>query len=69
LDIPVPVEGLGRRLELMRAWCRDNVAAGDWGERSHSAPSTGEAPTRYARFCFMDRAKAETFGTLWADQI
>jgi hypothetical protein len=53
----------------MRAWCRDNVAAGDWGERSHSAPSTGEAPTRYARFCFMDRAKAETFGTLWADQI
>jgi hypothetical protein len=69
VDVPVPVEGLRHRLELMRAWCRDNVATGAWQERSHSVPAIGEAPTRYVRFCFIDRAGAETFGRTWADPM
>jgi hypothetical protein len=56
IDIAVPVDGLGRRLQLMHEWCHDNVAADDWEEHGHSVPTLGEAPTQYARFCFMREA-------------
>jgi hypothetical protein len=65
VDVPVPVEGLGERLHLMRDWCYDNVAAGDWDEHEHSVPTLGEAPTQYARFYFMRKADAEAFRKQW----
>jgi|GEM_PF-7090504 len=62
VDIPVPPEGLGRRINEMVAWCKENVA--QWESHGRS-----EGLQDFARFYFMDAKTAEFFATRWGGQI
>ena len=61
IDIPVPP-----RLPEMYAWCRENVAAGQWAEHSHQVRRKGERPLDFARWYFANEADAEAFRLQWA---
>jgi len=59
VDIPVPSEGLGRRINEMVSWCKENAGKG----REMHGHSVGLQD--YARFYFMDERGAETFRQRW----
>ena len=65
IDVPVPPDGFGRRLPEMYAWCRENVAAGQWAEHSHQVRRKGARPLDFARWYFANEADAEAFRKRW----
>ena len=66
VDIPVPAEGgLGKRLDDMIVWCRDNLAADDWAQFGHSEHEPGQVPRDFVRFRFLDEGAAERFRDRW----
>ncbi len=65
VDIPVPDDGLGRRLDTMLAWCRENMEAGEWAQHGHTEYQPPELPTHVARFYFMEAKVADTFRQSW----
>ncbi len=67
VDVPVPGDGLGRRLTDMLDWCREHVAADTWGQHHHSERRKGEAPRDFARFYFVTEKDAEAFRREWSD--
>ena len=44
VDVPVPGDGLGLRLNEMMAWCR--VHAGEWDRHGHTEPGDPGKPRR-----------------------
>ena len=65
VDIPVPDDGLGRRLDAMLAWCRENMEAGDWTQHGHTERQPPELPTHVARFYFAEAGMVEAFRQRW----
>lgn len=65
IDVPVPPEGLGRRLSEMLAWCRDNVAALAWDEHGRIGRREDLSQVELARFYFMNGTDAEAFKRTW----
>jgi len=63
--IPVPGNGLGRRLTTMLDWRHANVAAGEWAEHGHQVRKKGEPPLDFARWYSMSDADAEAFKNRW----
>lgn len=43
VDVPIPVGGLGNRLNDMLAWCRANIAASEWEQHGHSEKQPGRS--------------------------
>jgi hypothetical protein len=68
VDILVPEDGLGQRLNEMHAWCGENVERGAWAQHGYREPlRDGLVPRDYARFCFIDGARAEAFRQQWSE--
>ena len=66
VDIPVQAEGgLGKRLDDMIAWCRDNLATDAWAQFGHAEHEPGQAPRDFVRFLFLDEGAAERFQERW----
>ena len=65
VDVPVPPDGLGNRLNEMLAWCRANIAAGAWELHGHSEKALGQVPLDFARFCFGTEADLDLFSWRW----
>lgn len=65
VDVPVPTGGLGNRLNEMLAWCRVNIAAGEWEQHGASTKEPGQIAVDYARFYFMTEADAGLFRWRW----
>jgi hypothetical protein len=59
VDVRVPREGLGRRLDDMVLWC-DEHSAGAWDSFEHRP-----GYRRYLRFYFVDEALASRFAAEW----
>jgi hypothetical protein len=68
VDIPVPLGGLGNRLNEMLVWCRANIAAGEWDQHGRSEKALGQVPIDFARFYFMTGADADLFRWRWLKQ-
>jgi hypothetical protein len=65
VDITVPPDGLGRRLDAMLVWCRENLEAGDWAKHGHSEHVPPSLPSHIARFYFAEAGTAEAFRRRW----
>ena len=65
VDIPIPMFGLGNRLNEMLQWCRVNFGAGDWAEHNHSERPISGARADFARFYFLNEADADAFRQQW----
>lgn len=64
----MPSMGLGGRLNEMHAWCRKNIAAGQWeqhGHRDNEQRDDRGIPIDFARFYFVSEADAEAFRRRW----
>ena len=61
VDVPVPGNGLGRRLTEMHDWCAANVAAGTWAQHGHQERRKGGIPVDFVRFYFANEHDAESF--------
>jgi hypothetical protein len=62
VDIPIPLVGLGNRLNVMLQWCRVIVGSGDWAEHTHSEWPIGKSRADCVRFCFTN---AQAFRRQW----
>ena len=61
VDVPVPPEGFGNRINEMVAWCRDNIQPDGWENHGHSEKRPGEIARDFARFYFANAANADIF--------
>ena len=61
VDVLVPPDGLGRRLDAMLTWCRETLEAGDWAEHGHTEHRPPSLPSHLARFYFAEVGTAEAF--------
>jgi hypothetical protein len=59
VDVNVPAEGLGRRVDDMVLWC-DEHSSGAWDSYDHRSGRRS-----YVRFYFLDGALAAAFAAEW----
>ncbi len=62
VDVRVPPEGLGRKVDDMVLWC-DEHSSGAWDSFDHR---TGDLT--YLRFYFLEESAAEAFVAAWEGQ-
>ena len=62
VDIEVPPDGLGPRLNAMHDWCRERKV--DWAQHGYL-----EAMRDFARFYFMAEAAAVAFRERWGGEV
>jgi len=65
VDVPVPGDGLGKRLPAMLDWCSKNVEPGQWAEHAYSERRKGSAPLYFSRWYFMTEGDAVAFRWQW----
>jgi hypothetical protein len=65
IDVPVPPDGIGLRLDAMLAWCRAHVARGFWDCHGHRVRSSDDGWQKFARFYFADAPIAAAFKREW----
>ena len=65
VDVPVPVGGIGKRLNAMIAWCGEHAARGFWDCHGHRVRSADDTLQRFARFYFADAPIAQAFKREW----
>jgi len=65
VDVLVPPEGFGKRLDSMLAWCREHAARAHWDCHGHQARTTDDVLQRSARFYFTDAPIADAFRRKW----
>lgn len=69
VDIEVPPRGLGRRLLVMIAWCRDNAGEGSWAHHgTMKIERAAGRPADFARFYFKDHSVARAFAEEFAGE-
>ena len=66
VDIPLPPEGLGSRMDEMRGWCEEQFGAGRWMDHETTVAWPPSAPGEpVVRFCFFTEEDAEHFERRW----
>ena len=66
VDIPVPQDGFGAKLDEMLDWCRDQFGEDQWTQHSATVAWPPSAPgVDVARFCFATEEQGDQFERRW----
>jgi hypothetical protein len=65
VDIPVPTDGPGGRLNAMLDWCQVNIQPLAWEQHGHSAKDADQIAQHFARFYFAHAVDADFFRRTW----
>lgn len=69
VDIPVPSDGLGKKLNDMETWCRAELLDEPWERHGRSVPEDAQGiKTQVSRFYFKDGAAAQVFQAQWGGE-